>query len=305
MGSDPVARTTPAKLARELAELDEPFEASASTVRRLLDLLDIRLYRNMKSLSGPYHPDRERQFQHLNRIKLRFLEEDLPVVSADAKKKELVGAFKQDGRTWGTAPRLVNDHDFPHLAQCKATPYGIYDVGANRGYVRVGISADTSAFAVGSLRWWWSRYGCRRCRGAEELLLLVDGGGSNGYRLWMWKLLLQQELADRYGLAATVCHYPTGASKWNPSEHRLLGPISKNWAGEPLTSLDRMLGLIRGTGRNGKGTLRVEAALDLATYEKGLKAPPGAAARLNLERHAVCPNWNYTIRPRVAGWNAN
>ena len=223
------------------------------------------------------------------------------MVSIDAKKRELVGAFKNDGRVWGVEPRQVRDHDFPHLADHQATPFGVCGLAANRGFVRVGVSANTSAFAVETVRTWWSRYGCRRYRRSDRLLLLADGGGANGHRLWQWKLLLQERLADRYGLRVTVCHYPTGASKWNPIEHRLFGPISQHWAGEPLTSLGRMLGLIAGTGLRGDGTLRVDAALDPAVYAKGVKTPKHPATLLNLRRHAVCPNWNYTLSPRPAG----
>jgi hypothetical protein len=298
MGGAPIVRTTPARAAELLADADPGFAVSCSTMRRLFDDLELRLYRNVKSLSGPSHPDRERQFQYLRPTIDRFLDAGWPVVSIDAKKRELVGAFRNDGRAWGFEPRPVNDHDFPHLADHKATPFGVYDLAANHGYVQVGLSGNTPAFAVAALRAWWVRYGCRRYRGAPELLALADGGGANGHRLWLWKLLLQRELADRYGLAVTVCHYPTGASKWNPVEHRLFGPISQHWAGEPLTSLDRMLGLIRGTGRRGAGTLRVDAALDPRPYPKGLKAPKNPAALLNLQRHEVCPNWNYTLSPK-------
>lgn len=166
---------------------------------------------------------------------------------------------------------------------------------AGRGHVCVGTSSDTPAFAVEAIGAWWSRYGCKRYRGADELLILADGGGSNGHRPRLWKARLQERVADRYGLHITVCHYPTGASKWNPVEHRLFGPVSINWAGQPLRSLEILMGWVRGTQVGGVG---VTASLDRATYPTKVQVSKAEMQRLNLERHEVCPDWNYTIGPR-------
>jgi hypothetical protein len=251
---------------------------------------------NAKRFTGPDHPDRDRQFHYIRTEIDRFREEGLPIISVDGKKKELIGNFKNPGATWCQEPEEVNVYDFLSDAVCRAVPYGIYDVLSNRGHVCVGTSADTAAFAVETIRSWWSRYGWRRYWGAEELLILADGGGSNGHRPRLWKAALQEHLADRYGLYVTVCHYPTGASKWNPIEHRLFGPISVNWAGQPLRSLDRMLGWIRGTTT--ETGLEVTADLDQRSYPKQVKVPAEVMQRLDLQRHETCPRWNYTISPR-------
>jgi hypothetical protein len=213
----------------------------------------------------------------------------------DTKKKELIGDFKNPGRRWGLVPEEVNCHDFRQDALYRAVPYGIYDVLAKRGHVCVGLSADTAAFAVRRIWTWWVRLGCKRYGPLTELLILADAGGSNGCRPRLWKRELQG-LADSFGLVLTVGHYPTGASKWNPVEHRLFGPISINWAGEPLRSLEAMTGLIRGT-TTATGLL-VSATVDTATYPTKVKVSEAEMAGLNLHRHKVCPQWNYTIRPR-------
>jgi hypothetical protein len=196
---------------------------------------------------------------------------------------------------WCDEPEEVNVYDFPTDAECRATPYGIYDLRTGRGHVCVGTSSDTAAFAVESIGTWWARYGCKRYRGADELLILADGGGSNGHRPRLWKSSLQHRVADRYGLHVTVCHYPRGASKWNPVEHRLFGPVSIHWAGQPLRSLEILLGWVRGTQVGG---VSVTASLDRATYPTKVKISDKAMKRLDLERHEVCPDWNYTISPR-------
>ena len=221
---------------------------------------------------------------------------DLPLRSGHHQEKELIGNFRNAGATWCRQPEEVNVYDFLSDAECRATPYGIYDLLAGRGHVCVGTSSDTPAFAVEAIGAWWSRYGCRRYRGANELLILADGGGSNGHRPRLWKARLQERVADRYGLHVTVCHYPTGASKWNPVEHRLFGPVSINWAGQPLRSLETMLGWVRGTEVGGAG---VTASLDRATYPTKVKVSEEEMGRLDLERHEVCPDWNYTISPRT------
>jgi Rhodopirellula transposase DDE domain len=287
-------------LSTELAELGHA--ASPNTVGELLRDLGYRLRVNVKRFSGPYHPDRDRQFTFIEGLVSAFREEGLPILSVDTKKKELVGNFKNPGAAWGLAPDEVNAHDFLTDALYRGAPYGLYDVLANRGHVIVGTSADTPRFAAEAVARWWSRFGCHRYRGAGELLILADSGGSNGCRPRLWKLSLQELVADRYGLEVTVCHYPTGASKWNPVEHRLFGPISINWAGVPLRSPEVMLGYIRGTTT--AGGLGVTAEWWERTYPKGIKVPAAEMQKLDIEHHDICPRWNYTITPRnVHQWN--
>lgn len=292
-------RRSLATLSAELLALGHP--ACPSTVAELLRPLGYHLYVNVKRFTGPDHPDRDRQFCYLQEQIERFREQGLPIISVDTKKKELIGAFKNPGSKWGSAPEPVNCHDFRQDAAYRAVPYGIYDVLANRGHVCVGLSADTPAFAVASIRAWWARLGCKRYGALTELLILADAGGSNGCRPRLWKRELQA-FADYFGLALTVGHYPTGASKWNPVEHRLFGPISINWAGEPLRSLETMTGFIRGT-RTASG-LRVSAEVDAASYPTKVKVSDAEMAGLHMQRHTVCPQWNYTIRPHgMAPWN--
>lgn len=272
--------------------------ACPTTVATLLEAQGYRLRVNVKRLTGPYHPDRDQQFRYLGSLVELFREEGWPILSIDAKKKELVGNFAQAGATWLQRPYEVNAHDFLTDAQYRAAPYGLYDVQANQGHVIVGTSADTPQFAAEAVARWWSRIGCHRYRRAGALLLLADSGGSNGHRPRLWKKSLQELLADRYGLAVTVCHYPTGASKWNPVEHRLFGPISINWAGEPLRSPAVLLGLVRGT-RSRTG-LRVTAEWWERPYARGLRVSTAEMRDLHIAPHQVCPRWNYTITPR--GW---
>ena len=262
---------------------------------RLLRTQDYSPRINVKRFTGADHPDRDRQFVNIQEWIDIFEEAGLPIISVDGKKKELIGNFKNPGAVWCDEPEEVNVYDFLTDAVCRATPYGIYDLLWGRGHVCVGTSSDTPAFAVAAIGTWWARYGCKRYRGANELLILADGGGSNGHRPRLWKTSLQERIADRYGLHVTVCHYPTGASKWNPVEHRLFGPVSINWAGQPLRSLDILLGWIRGTKVGGVG---VTASLDQTTYPTKVKVTNAEMNRLDLEQHEVCPNWNYTISPR-------
>jgi hypothetical protein len=217
------------------------------------------------------------------------------MISVDTKNKELIGDFKNSGRTWTHDPIEVNAHDFPQDALCKAAPYGVYDVGRNHGFVHVGISSDTPQFAVDSIRQWWLAYGKKHYRESRELLVLADAGGSNGYRPRHFKKRLQEKIADAFGLKVTVCHFPSGASKWNPVEHRLFGPISCNWSGVPLRSLELLLRLVRTTVT--KGGLKVCARLTRKTYRKGIRVSNTEMKTLNLRRHTVCPQWNYTINP--------
>jgi hypothetical protein len=272
--------------------------ACPHTVADLLRDLNYRLRVNVKRLSGPYHPDRDRQFRYLQSWIDLFREENWPILSIDTKKKELVGNFANAGATWTEEPYAVNVHDFLSDALYRVAPYGLYDLLANRGHVVVGTSADTPRFAAEAVARWWGRYGCHRYSHAGTILLLADGGGSNGHRPRLWKTSLQELLADRYGLVVTVCHYPTGASKWNPVEHRLFGPISINWAGVPLQSPEVLLGLLRGTAT--KTGLQVTAEWWERTYRRGVKVAAAEMAALHIHHHEVCPRWNYTITPR--GW---
>jgi hypothetical protein len=220
----------------------------------------------------------------------------------DTKKKELIGNFANGGRAWGDEPAQVNAHDFRTDALCRGVPYGLYDVLANQGHVVVGTSADTPPFAAEAVARWWSRIGCHRYRDAGELLILADAGGSNGYQPRLWKKCLQELVADRYGLAVTVCPYPAGASKWNPVEHRLFGPSSVNWAGVPLRTPAVMLGYLRGT-TTATG-LVVTAEWWERKYAKGVRVSDAEMADLEIERHNLCPRWNYTLKPRgIEQWN--
>jgi hypothetical protein len=295
MGQGKWVRRSLRALSRELGQREHP--ACPNTVRRLLRDHDFGLRSNIKRLSGPPHPDREAQFQHIQQQRRAFAEKGLPVLSIDAKKKELIGNFKNAGHAWATQGQEVNTYDFIHQARCRATPFGIYDVNRNCGHVCVGTSADTGAFAVDAVQGWWEAQGRQVYPQADEILILADGGGSNGYRPRLFKRELQR-LADTSGLSVTVCHYPTGASKWNPVEHRLFSAISINWAAQPLRSLDTMLNCIRGTHND--GGLTVTARLNDKTYQTQVKVTDREMQGLNLQRHEVCPAWNYTIRPHHA-----
>ena len=293
MGETKFVRRSLQTLATELGQ--QGYASCPTTVARLLRTQDYSPRINVKRFTGPDHPDRDRQFLNIEEWIDLFTELGLPIISVDGKKKELIGNFKNAGAVWCDEPEEVNVYDFLTDAECRATPYGIYDLLSGRGHICVGTSSDTPAFAVEAIGTWWARYGCKRYRGADELLILADGGGGNGHRPRLWKARLQERIADRYGLHVTVCHYPTGASRWNPVEHRLFGPISINWAGQPLRSLDILLGWVRGTEVGGTG---VTACLDQATYPTKVKVSAAEMKQLDLERHEVCPDWNYTISPR-------
>lgn len=266
------------------------------TVRRLLQKLHYSLKGNRKRFTGPPHPDRDRQFRYIARQKRRFRNEGWPVISVDAKKKELIGNFKNAGQSWCQETEEVNAYDFLTDAEGRATPYGIYLVHQDRGYVYVGESADTPAFAVDAIASWWKAHGRRRFPHARKLLILADSGGSNGCRPRLWKRQLQVQLADAFGLEVTVCHYPRGGSKWNPIEHRLFSFISINWAGKPLRSWLILLGYIQDTTT--ESGLKVKAVLLPGKYKTGLKVTDQEMRGLRLRRHKTCPTWNYTIKPR-------
>ena len=254
-GGDPMDETKFVRpslqtLGTELGTLG--FPAGPTTVARLLRGQAYSPRINAKRFTGLDHPDLDRQFVNIQDGIDIFRGLGQPIISVDGKKKELIGNFKNAGAVWCDEPEEVNVYDFLSDAECRTTPYGIDDLLAGRGHVCVGTSSDTPAFAVEAIGAWWARYGCKRYRGADELLILADGGG-NGHRPRLWKTSLQERIADRYGLHVTVCHYPTGASKWNPVEHRLFAPVSINWAGQPLRSLEILLGWVRGTEVGGVG----------------------------------------------------
>lgn len=272
------------------------FDVSATTVYRLLDDLDYSLKANRKRFTGPPHPDRDRQFDYLGRQRQLFAILGCPTLSVDSKKKELLGNFKNSGRQWCRQAAEVNAHDFLDDAVGRGVPYGVYDVRADRGHVYVGLSADTAAFAVDAITRWWRDEGRRRYPEADALLILCDAGGSNSCRARLWKQQVQEKLADRWGLWVTVCHYPRGASKWNPVEHRLFSRLSSNWAGEPLRTVETLLACIRGTTT--ETGWPVKATLMPGEYEDGIKIADAEMQMLRLERHTTCPDWNYTIKPR-------
>ena len=281
------------QITRELRRLD--IAVSPHTVRRLLDQLGYRLHANCKSLSTP-HPNRDQQFQCIALQKKRFGRRSQPIISVDTKKKELVGNFKNPGRVWSLEPTPVKDHDFRSEAQGILSPYGILDLLANQGSVFVGTSHDTPEFAAGNVAQWWRDFGRRNYSDAFQLLILADSGGSNGARVRGWKYALQERVADRFDLEVTVCHYPTGASKWNPIEHRLFSEISKHWAGQPLDSCDTVLRLIRETKT--QTGLRVKSRLVTEHFETGRKISPEQMRQLSLVKHPTLPEWNYTLYPR-------
>ena len=293
----------PKRVRRSLRHLSDDLRqqrhrACPHTVARLLRKQDFSLAANVKRLSGKPQPDRDKQFRHIQRRRQQFAAAGLPTISIDAKKKELVGNFKNPGVAWRQRPESVNMYDFIADAQCRATPYAVFDPKRNRGTVAVGASADTAQFAVDNIDYWWRREGRQAYPGATQLLLLADGGGSNGHRSRLFKWALQQ-FVDRHRLAVTVCHYPTGASKWNPVEHRLLNHISINWAGQPLRSLDTMLDYIRGTTT--ASGLHVRAWLNTAVYLTKVKTSDLQMKAMNLHRLPTCPQWSYIIRPTTAG----
>jgi len=272
-------------------------QVSRQLVAELLAAAGYSLQANRKTREGPSHPDRDAQFRSINQHVRRFQAAGQPVISVDTKKKELVGDFKNAGRQWRPQgePTLVRVHDFLIPTRGKAIPYGVYDLTRNAGWVGVGIDHDTATFAVRTIGRWWRRMGQPRYRRARSLLITADAGGSNGsrVRLWKWEL---QELADRTGLAITVCHLPPGTSKWNKIEHRLFAYISKNWRGQPLVSLAVIVNLI-GRTRTAAG-LRVRCELDRGAYPKGETITDAQMATLQLVPHRFRGDWNYTINPR-------
>lgn len=269
---------------------------SCPVISRLLKQHHYSLKGNRKVLEGSQKPERDQQFQHIYAQRAAHQARGQPRISVDTKKKELIGDFKTPGHIWCQEPEAVNVHDFRSQAVGRAVPYGIYDLHHNRGTVYVGQSADTPTFAVDNLVQWCQTELPTHFPDATELLIEADAGGSNSYRSRVWKRDLQTKIADAFGLTVTVCHYPTGTSKWNPIEHRLFSEISKTWAGCPLRSFEVMLDYINATQT--QTGLAVQAHLVSQTYEKGVKVPDSAMEALAIETHTVCPQWNYTISPR-------
>ena len=267
------------------------------TVARCLHDMGYSLQANVKTVEGRQHPDRDAQFRHINAQVKSFLRTGDPVVSVDTKKKELVGAFRNAGRTWRPQgePQAVQTYDFIHLARGKAIPYGTYDVAEDRALVNVGVTHDTAEFAVESIRRWWRWMGRRTYPEASRLLICADAGGSNGNRLRAWKLHLQR-FADHMGVPITVCHYSPGTSKWNKIEHRLFSFISMNWRGKPLVSYQTIVNLI-GSTRTRTG-LQVKAVLDRRDYEAGEEVSLQQMQELQVRGHPFHPDWNYTVMPR-------
>ncbi len=269
---------------------------SASSVGRLLKEKNYSLRLNRKSIAETNHPQRDEQFHVIAAMRKQFEDAGHPVLSLDTKKKELVGNFRNPGRIWSREEdvRCVYDHDFRTLAKAIAAPYGIYDIGLNVGTVVVGISADTSEFAVDCIETWLTKIGFRSHSEIKKVLLLCDGGGSNGYKSRLWKLGLYHKICRRYGIEVTVCHYPAGASKWNPIEHRLFSFISLEWAGVPLQTLAIMLRCIRST-KTTPG-LRVNAFLNRRRYDKDIRISDSQFNEICLHPHDVLPELNYTLK---------
>ena len=279
------------KISNVLADRLE-LQVSAPTVLRLLSQLNYSLKENSKSLSQK-HPDRDEQFDIITNLRCEFTSTDDPVLSVDTKKKELIGNFKNTGKEWCGKAKVVNDHDFRSCADGIASPYGIYDVNRNFGVVVVGKSADTPEFAVNSIATWWKNFGQIHYPDSKRVLILADSGGSNGARPRAFKKFLQERIAEKYGLEVTMAHYPAGASKWNPIEHRMFSEISKNWAGQPLKSFETVVNFINDTKT--EPGLRIKAYLDEREYVKGIKVSDEEFKSLKILKRSRLGNWNYTI----------
>jgi hypothetical protein len=303
---DPVTRGDPqsplrwtCKSTRKLAEelQSKGHTVGYRTVAVLLRRLNYSLQANRKTREGASHPDRNAQFEYINAQVCRFQKRGHPVVSVDTKKKELVGDFKNGGREYQPkgSPEEVGTHDFMDKELGKAIPYGVYDMTADEGWVSVGIDHDTAYFAVESLRRWWSNMGSKVYPKAKELLVTADGGGSNGSRLRLWKVAIQ-ELADAIGLRIKVCHFPPGTSKWNKIEHRMFCHITQNWRGRPLRSLGVIVNLISNTQT--ETGLKIKAELDNNPYGIGIKVSDEQLAAVRMKKDDFHGEWNYTISPK-------
>jgi hypothetical protein len=282
------------QLARTLAAHGHP--VSHTRVAQLLDDLGYSLQSNAKAIEGRQHADRDAQFQYISRTTARYLRREMPVISVDTKKKELVGNYRNAGRERQPQgrPEQVKVHDFIDPKLGKAIPYGVYDIARNQGWVNVGCDHDTATFATASIRRWWRSMGRRSYPEADQLLICADGGGSNGYRVRLWKVEIQH-LADELGLEITVCHFPPGTSKWNKIEHRLFSYITMNWRGRPLVSHEVVVNLIAATKT--ETGLKVRARLDTGTYPTRVKVSAEELAQVVIRPHRFHGEWNYTIKP--------
>ncbi len=285
-----------AKLAAALREMGH--KIADSSIPKILGLLKYRRQVNRKTLEGSCNPDRDAQFEHINAAVIASQAAGQPVISIDTKKKELIGAYKNGGSDYRPEgfPELVNVHDFVDRELGKAVPYGVYDVAANTGYVNVGIDNDTAQFAVNSIRRWLDVMGRDRYPDMKRLMITADGGGSNGSRVRLFKVELQN-LADETGLTLQVCHYPPGTSKWNKIEHRLFCHITQTWRGRPLISREAVVELIASTTTRTGLTVRCE--LDTRSYPKAIKVSDAEMTTLNIKGDTFHPEWNYTISPRA------
>jgi hypothetical protein len=302
---DPVTRGDPecplrwtCKSLRNLAdELKNMGHATSHRmVGELLHEMDYSLQANQKTIEGASHPDRNAQFEYIHQCVLDFQAKNQPIISVDTKKKELVGRFKNNGRVYRPKgkPEKVNVHDFKDPKLGRVSPYGIYDITHDRGWVNVGVDNDTAAFAVESIRLWWLTMGQEVYSKAQKLLITADSGGSNGYRIRLWKTKLQ-EFANETGLSITIRHFPPGTSKWNKIEHRLFSFISQNWRGKPLVNHEVIVNLIAATKT--RSGLRVQCQLDTNNYQKGVKISDRDMKNLNIKRDDFHGEWNYTIKP--------
>jgi hypothetical protein len=282
------------QLAGELTRQGHP--VSPSTVGRLLKAAGYSLQGNRKTKEGGDHPDRNAQFEHITATVRAFQKRGQPVISVDTKKKELVGDFKNGGREWHPKgePDEVRVHDFMDKKLGKAIPYGVYDLTQNEGWVSVGTDHDTARFAAEAIRRWWKKMGAKRHRGATELLITADGGGSNSSRCRLWKVALR-DLATRWDMPIHVCHFPPGTSKWNKIEHRMFCQITQNWRGRPLVSHEVIINLIASTTT--EQGLRIRAELDTASYPLGTKVTDEELDTVKIKRHKFHGDWNYSIRP--------
>lgn len=294
------SRKTPGKIAKELRSIE--IKVSGKTVGRLLKAMRYSLKTNQKKISNggvkqtkKEREKRDKQFMYIGQQRESFSKRQEPVISVDSKKKEKIGNFTNSGSTYARKAYHTNDHDFASYALGKFIPYGIYDTLSNDGSVFAGTSFDTPLFAVESIEKWWKYEGQKRYPKVKNIYILADCGGSNGYRSRVWKYEIQRKLCDVHGLSVTVSHYPPGASKWNPIEHRLFSEISKNWQGEPLLSYEKALKFIR-TTKTSTG-LKVKAYMVKKKYEKNQTVSDKELSRLSISKHAIMPEWNYTITP--------
>ena len=304
-------RKTREKISNELVSIG--ISISKTTIGKLLKKLDFSLRSNSKKISNGGRKltkedaeKRNKQFEFIKKTRKRFSKKNLPILSVDAKKKDLIGNFKNHGTRYKKEADLTNDHDFAHYGIGKSLPYGLFDDERNEGFVYVGqalwdknekkfTSSETPEFAAECIAKWWKTYGLKRYPAADEILILADSGGSNGYRSHMWKAKLHELLCNKLGTKVTVCHYPPGASKWNPIEHRLFSEISKNWQGTPLISFETVLKYIRTTKT--KTGLKVRAQLVKKKYKKGMTISKEYFKKIKLKPHKFMPGWNYSLSP--------